>query len=93
MNQKRLLALTYRCSLEWQLSRSGSCLYELWCRFLIPQKIIFRFYVYTFEGILCVFFKIVSCVGLNLGAGVVLRWLIFMYVLVANQCDAKKNFV
>ena len=67
-------------------------MYELWCRFLIPRKIIFRFYVCIFEGILCVCFKIVSCVGLNLGAGVVLSWLIFMYVLVANQCDAKKNF-
>ena len=67
------------------LSRSGSCLYELWCHFLIPRKIIFRFYVCIFEGILYVCFKIVSCVGLNLGAGVVLSWLIFMYVLVANQ--------
>ena len=50
----------------------------------IPRKIIFRFYVCIFEGILYVCFIIVSCVGLNLGAGVVLSWLIFMYVLVAN---------
>ena len=40
----------------------------------------FRFDVCIIDGILCVCFKIVSCLGLSFGASVVLSWLILIYL-------------
>ena len=72
--------MTCNFSLECWALRSGSCLYELWHCFPIHLIIMFRFDVCIIDGILCVCFKIVSCLGLSFGASVVLSWLILIYL-------------